>query len=338
MKQYIGISRDHSGSMRPIKFAAARDYNNNIRTIQQAAMSTNLDTIVSVVRCGDGRSPTVAREVVNSNVHVLSPISEFSYAADASGTPLWDSVGELINIISKVPDADDLDVSFLIMVITDGEENSSVKWNSNTIMAKIRQLQNTDRWTFVFRVPRGYARTLIDYGIPEGNILEWDQTERGVEIASAATATAFTNYFSDRSRGVKNSTRFYADLNNISTKEIARNLQPASPTSYKILNIPYHQDGIVIKDFVEQHAKSYRVGSSYYQLTKPEKVQQGKTICIRDKKTNTIYLGEAARKLLNLPIYGEVKLAPGNMGNYDVFVQSTSVNRKLVGGTQLINF
>jgi hypothetical protein len=40
--------------------------------------------------------------------------------------------------------------------------------------------------------------------------------------------------------------------------------------------------------------------------------------------------------MLALPTIGTVRLAPDELGDYDVFIQSTSVNRKLDKGTQLM--
>ncbi len=333
-KQYIGFSRDHSRSMWNISKAAARDYNNNILAIQQAAKTNNLDTIVSVVKCGVGSRALVEREATNSNVHVIRPILESSYIADGSATPLWDSVGDLIETMSSVPDANDPEVSFLVMVITDGEENSSKKWNAVKLSATIRELQASDRWTFVFRVPRGYSKTLARFGIPEGNILEWDQTERGVEVASVATATAMSSYFSNRSMGVRSTTRFYADLSDLTTTEVKQVLDNISSKVTSFFVQP-NQDGMAIRPFMEAYVP-FKTGTAFYQLTKTEKVQESKQICLRDRTTGAIYTGTNARDLLSLPHYGAITLSPHNLGNYDVFVQSTSVNRKLVANTTVL--
>jgi len=93
--------------------------------------------------------------------------------------------------------------------------------------------------------------------------------------------------------------------------------------------------GIAVKAFIEKHVP-FRVGAVYYQLTKTEKVQDHKNICLCDRSSNAIYSGVAARDLLGLPHYGLITLAPHKLGHYDVFVQSTSVNRKLVGGTTVL--
>ncbi len=57
---------------------------------------------------------------------------------------------------------------------------------------------------------------------------------------------------------------------------------------------------------------------------------------IRDKKTNAIYGGDAALQALGLPSYGTCRLAPGSHPAFDIFVQSTSVNRKLPAGTHVL--
>src|SRR5580692_9156244 len=111
-KQYIGISRDHSGSMRGLTHLASADYNLNLEAIQRASRDNNLDTIMNVIKCGVGHRATVDRETVNSNVQVLRPMSPSAYIADGNGTPLFDSVGELIELMENVPDANDIEVSF----------------------------------------------------------------------------------------------------------------------------------------------------------------------------------------------------------------------------------
>lgn len=79
-KSYIGISRDHSGSMRSIAHVAAKDYNSKIDSIKAATLENGQDTIVSVVECGTGDSNKVGRVITNSNVTALKHIDR--YVAD----------------------------------------------------------------------------------------------------------------------------------------------------------------------------------------------------------------------------------------------------------------
>lgn len=335
MKNYVGISRDHSGSMYGIALAAGRDYNDNIASIKEGATKHGIDTIVSVVKCGAGRPARVVREVVNSNVQMLKPIEDGDYVADGNSTPLFDSVGDLIEQLEAVPDANDPEVSFVVMTITDGEENSSQKWSGYEIGKKIKELQKTDRWTFVFRVPRGYKRNLSQYGIPEGNILEWDQTDKGVQAATVATRSAFSSFYAARASGVTSTDKFYADLSKVSLTEVKQNLVDISG-EVDVYVVGANNDGVQIRDFVEAQGVTYTKGCAFYQLSKTETVQGYKQIAIRDKKAGGVYSGFAARDLLGLPQSGDVKLAPGQHAQYEIFVQSTSVNRKLAKGTNLM--
>ena len=356
LKNYIGISRDHSASMRGIAAPAARDYNSNIQAIKTNSENQKQDTIISVVKCGSygiqksGRDARgrytgrpgfdsgingVVREISNSSINKLVPLSESEYDTDYGATPLFDSVGDLIEQFESVPDANDPNVSFLVMAITDGGENDSKRWNARSISAKIRQLQATDRWSFVFRVPRGYKDSLTRLGIPEGNILEWDQTERGVEIASRATEQAFTTYYSDRARGLTSTKGFYTtDLSDVKTTTLKSKLVDIS-SQVDFFEVNTSEQ---IRPFIERKTGQSMVkGGAFYQLTKKEdEVQDYKQIAIRDKKTHKVYSGVEARNLLGLPHNGTVKVAPGNHGNYDIFIQSTSVNRKLIPGTQVM--
>lgn len=337
MKSYLAMSRDHSGSMRSIARAAARDYNDSIAAIREAAVTNNQDTIVSVVKCGHGSRGIVHREIVNSNVNVLQPIMEGAYEADANSTPLFDSVMECIDILKSVPDYDDPDVSFLVMATTDGQENSS-RTSGSQLAAIMSELQRTDRWTFVFRVPRGGARELTRYGIPAGNILEWDQTERGMQVAQQANREAFTQYFSGRSTGMKSTTKFYANLADVDLKDVQKELTDIS-NQVQFFTVSPSEGGSQIRDFVESklNGEAMVKGGAFYQLVKVEpKIQDYKRIAIRSKVNGKVYAGDAARHMLALPTIGTVRLAPDDLGEFDVFIQSTSVNRKVDAGTKLM--
>ena len=351
VKNYIGISRDHSASMSSIARPAARDYNSNIESIKTESAAEKQDTIVSVVKCGsygitgkgysrysiNSGSATngVIREIINSNVSQLQALNESDYDTDYGSTPLFDSVGDLIEQFEAAPDVNDPNVSFVVMAITDGGENSSRKWNARSIAQKIQQLQATDRWTFVFRVPVGYKRQLTNLGIPDGNILEWEQTTRGVEVASTATNVAIRSFMKSRSAGQTSSKGFYTtDMSQVSKATVKAKLVDIS----KFVQFYDVADTAAIKPFIEgKTGRNYVAGTAFYQLTKKEdEVQDYKQIAIRDKKSKSVYSGLEARNILGLPFNGTVKVAPGNHGTYDIFIESTSVNRKLVVGTQVL--
>jgi len=336
-KSYIGFARDHSGSMSSIARHAARDYNATIASVREASHATGQDTVVSVVELGYEGTDQVRHVVRNSSVNALQPIVESQYSARGRGTPLWDAVGAVIDDFKALPDFDDPDVAFLVMVTTDGQENSSRRWTASSLVAEIKRLQNTDRWTFVFRVPRGDARTLARHGIPEGNILEWDQSQRGVEAASQATTQAFTAYMTDRSRGVKSTTKFYANMADVKLEDVKLVCKDIG-AEVQLLPVAQKDHDVQIRDFVEGRIGGKMLkGAAFYQLTKTEpKVQDYKLIAVQNKQTGAVYAGPAARQMAGLPQYGDCRVAPADLGEWNVFIQSTSVNRKVVAGTTLL--
>lgn len=332
MKQYIGIVRDHSVSMGSISNQAKLDYNSQIETMQHEARVRDIDTLVSVVEFGSSTS-AIKKEVVNASVGRLKPLS--FYPTNGGSTPLFDAVNQLIDVLEVVPDAKGLDVAFLVMVITDGENNVNVSLGGS-LGQRIKKLQATDHWTFTFRVPFGRGRDLsLLLGIPMGNIFEWEQTERGFERATHANVGATRAYYGGRAMGQTMSSSFYADVAHVSLAQVKR---AADDITREVRTFPVIGGGQEIRTFVEQEIREpMRVGGAFYQLTKPEpKVQASKQIILRHKITGKVYGGRATRDLLGLPQFGDVKLSPGDQGHYDVFVQSTSVNRKLIAGTEVV--
>jgi hypothetical protein len=75
-------------------------------------------------------------------------------------------------------------------------------------------------------------------------------------------------------------------------------------------------------------------------LTKSETVHQYKEIILEDKASGDMYTGAEVRVYLGLfpqvAKGGAKEKLPATGGNYVVYVQSTSVNRKLIGGTRFL--
>lgn len=340
MKNYIGFVNDHSGSMATLARAAVVDYNTTIGAVKDAATREMLDTVVSVI--GIGIQPKgskygasqVTRQVVISNPHVLKPVTEWP---TPGGTPLYDGIGDMIELFKSLPDYSNPEVSFLVMTTTDGEEAHSRKYTAERLRADISELQLTGRWTFVFRVPRGAASSLRPLGIPAGNIQEWGTTTQGMAESTKATTQAVDAYFTQRSSGAKSSSVFYANASAVSAETLKKALTDVSK-DIKLHVVPMADSGIEIKPFIERvTGKELLKGAAFYQLTKTEaRVQDTKLIVIRDRSNGKMFSGAEARTLIGLPTVGNARLHPGDHGNYDLFIQSTSINRKLVGGTGVL--
>jgi len=328
MKNYICFVNDHSGSMRFLTEAAIRDYNSIIESVKNAATREMQDTIVNTVGFGFGH-PSIMRQVINSNPHVLNPV--ISWPAIGQ-TPLYDAIGDAIDLLKSVPDHENSKVSFLVSITTDGGENDSTKYNRSNIRSIIEQHQASGRWTFVIRVPFGNKKTVANIGIPEGNIQEWETTDKGLKASTIKTQSAVDQFFTMRSSGRRSSTTFYADASNVDTSNL---VDITSEISLYV--VPVDKMGIEIRDFILEHRMEYLKGAAFYQLTKTEaRVQPTKLILVRDRGTGKIYAGKDARSMIGLPSDKNARLHPGDHKNFDIFIQSSSVNRKLVGGTGVV--
>jgi len=249
-------------------------------------------------------------------------------------TPLFDSVYRAIQKLEELDDGKDT-TTFVINVVTDGQENSSVDPGVNTTILKMVEKIATDRWTFAFLVPNGHASSFSrDYGIPIGNIQEWDErTAVGTETAFIQSARAFTGYFAGKSKGLKSTRSFYSDLSTVTVREARKDLSEITKQVKFILA----KKSCVIRDCVTNAGFTWIKGAAFYQLVKTEKkVQDYKLVALRVKTSGKVYCGVDARVMLGIDVPYTVRLVPGDHAKFDVFVQSTSINRKIPAGSEVM--
>jgi hypothetical protein len=329
-KNYIGFVNDHSGSMVNLTKDAMTDFNANIKQIKDSATEHMIDTIVSVVSFGK-LPANIEREIVLSNPHVLRPLTSWK---TCGGTPLYDAVANLINLFKALPDANKPDVSFLIIVTTDGEDNHSTRYRAVDLKELIKSLDN--RWTIVCRVPKQYPTVMNNIGIPIGNIQIWDTTQDGLDKSSQQTQTAIQGYYAQRVKGKTGVNTFYSNTSQVNISKLNDITKEVSLYVVEAHNLPLN-DRLEIEDFILQHRMQYLKGAAFYQLTKTEaRIGPKKKILIRDRNTGKIYHSDLVRDMLGLPKYSNARLHPGEHGNFDIFIQSESTNRLLVLGTGVI--
>lgn len=295
----------------------------------QSALAERQDTRISVYAFGDGM------RILSNNQSVADcPTRTFSLF-NMGGTSLISSTMETVASIGLRIDPKN-DNAVILRVITDGQETQR-RHDGHVLKAHLDSLN--DDWTVAILVPDKFCeQQAIAYGFPEGNIEIWDATSNeGVESMALSVGQTTQSFYSMRSSGQK-STKSLFKLKEVNKTEVKKALEEVSPSDYQTLIVRKYDDGKAIKDFVESWTKeAYRLGSAYYQLTKPEKIQAGKIVAVVDKQTGKMFSGLNARKLLGLP-NAEVKVEAAAFTQFDVFVQSHSPNRKLVGDTHLIVF
>ena len=225
------------------------------------------------------------------------------------------------------------DHAFLSFVLTDGQENKS-RNRPSTLVGRLNNLPSN--WTVACLVPD--QRSVFEaksFGFPPDNVAVWDASSAaGIAEVGETIRRATDNFMDARTRGVR-STRslFSTGLDAVNANTVRGTLKPLQRNAYDI--IPVHQDS-PIREYVYSRGLDYHIGKGFYQLTKTESIQPQKQIAIREKSTGEVYWGDEARDLLGLPRNMEVRVKPNINPEYDIFVQSTSVNRKLIRDTDLL--
>lgn len=227
--------------------------------------------------------------------------------------------------------------SFLMYVLTDGEENASSREDRQRLPQRLATLP--DHWTVACMVPDTQGVTEAKrFGFPPGNIDKWDATSaRGVEEAVRRIQTTADHFMTQRSqsggtfRGTKSLFSTGTDAVNAATVKSA--LVPLDGSAYVLTHVPARTR---IDEFVRDHCgMHYMVGRGFYELVKSEKIQPQKKIMVLEKTTQKVYHGPAARQILGLPDM-EVRVKPDANPEYSIFIQSTSVNRILPEHTKLL--
>lgn len=228
------------------------------------------------------------------------------------------------------------DHAFLTYVLTDGQENASHQ-RSEALQALLKG--QPDNWTVAVLVPDMNGKfEAKKFGFPADNIAIWDATtERGMTEAGATITKATDSFMTARATGVRGSkSLFTMDSTAVNAKTLAASgLKPLRKDQFTLIPVVLTQEKTWIRDFVQSCGLTYVLGRSYYQLTKKERIQAQKQVAIVHKKTAEVYVGHDARHLLGLPDT-EILVYPGHNAEYDIYVQSTSVNRHLVNHTKLL--
>jgi hypothetical protein len=318
---------DGSGSMGHLQDKVVKVADELVATLAKKSKETDQETRVSLYvfeQQGDIKCWAYDKDVLRM------PSLKGKYRT-VGGTPLIDATILAIEDLQKTATLYG-DHAFLAYVITDGQENAS----SNK-PADLKKLLNSlaDNWTVACFVPNASdKRSAEAFGFPPENVQIWETNEKGLQTVQETITRSVNSYYTMRSTGVRGSKNLFSlDLSKVTASKVASKLTPLHFGQYRLYDVTTKQR---IDSFVEDKTgRAYRLGEAYYQLMVPVKVQPSKAVCLWDRKTKKLYTGDAARKLLGLPNH-EVKLEPAATPDFDIFIQSTSVNRNVLPGQKIV--
>ena len=127
---------------------------------------------------------------------------------------------------------------------------------------------------------------------------------------------------------------FYSDTSDLTVRTARKELSEIT----KQVTFLTAKSEVTIRDFIIGSGLPWIKGAAFYQLIKTEKrVQEYKMVALRVKSSGKVYCGQQARDMLGIGnAVGTVRLVPGDHGKFDVFIQSTSINRKIPAGSEVM--
>ncbi len=111
-------------------------------------------------------------------------------------------------------------------------------------------------------------------------------------------------------------------------------LSAVPPGRFQVMDV---EEDCPIKQFVLDNGMTFKKGRGFYEFIKRVLIQEYKEVILQDKITGDFFSGSEAREIVGIP-EGRVSFAPkeADLGKYNIFIQSTSYNRKLLAGTKFL--
>lgn len=203
-KNYLMMVLDESGSMISMREQAISAFNEQLISARQS--KGDID-----VRVGLVKFESITKDVhVNKSLDAVEPLTLSTYVP-CGGTAMYDGVGRAIELLLQQPDIKDEDVTVLMLIISDGEENSSRFYKSEVISELTKSLQATGRWTFTYAgANQDLTKIQKTFHMPMGNISSFQASAAGMTMNNSMRSSGTTSYYSAQSLGNLSVNSFYA--------------------------------------------------------------------------------------------------------------------------------
>lgn len=356
MTQAMKITRtaiviDRSGSMGRFSDAVVKVVDDHVKFLAQQAEELKQEIRVTIVAFGS----TVETLIFDTGVQWLPSIKDLYRTS--GNTAMIDGT---LKAIKDLKDQDRLsrlakvygELNYHVLVVTDGAEN----YSTGTADSLARTISNLgENWTVGCMVPNYQGRILAGrYGFPPGNVTTWDATSaQGVEEAGRVLRGSTQTYLTNINRGVRSSRTLFAGGTDQVNEQTVAGLKALETSKYVLIPVanpgdrlttytyaarrdPKQRKCVLINEFIEMANHRYVTGSTFYELTDMSQVvQANKMIAVVDEQTSKVYLGDQARRLLELPDT-KVRLKKLPNSRYSIFIASHATNRLLPIGTRVL--
>ena len=199
-KTHISIILDRTGSMESIRDDVIGGFN---AFLAEQKKDNKDQTTLTLVQF-DTQNPY---EVIHSfkPIEKVKKLTRETYVPRAM-TPLLDAMGRGINDLEKTLSdmkEDDRPDKVVMVVITDGQENSSQEFRKDQIVKMIKEKQKKNDWQFVFlSADLDAIQDAGDYGFHQASTMAFDKDGVGISNAFLSLSESVMRYRKNKSGNV----------------------------------------------------------------------------------------------------------------------------------------
>lgn len=197
---------DKSGSMMDCVDNTINGFNEQVNRIKDKALQfTEEDITMGLTTFNEN----VKHLYFQQNPKEMVLLSYENYRP-SGGTALLDAVGESITAIERQVNASLIPTTVIVVILTDGYENASKKYNLVNIRNMISKLEETGKWTFSFI---GATLDAVDVAaslsIKSQNSFSFEKTAMKSEVWDKLNKSV-SSYFTKKSQN-RNLNNFFED-------------------------------------------------------------------------------------------------------------------------------
>lgn len=162
--EHVAIILDQSGSMESIKVPTLTGVNEQIQTLRKN--SDGIQTFVTLTKFSD----TVDITYFDRNINDVQELTKDDYIPGGI-TAMLDAVGLTINRMKNDINEGIDDVSYLLVIVSDGMENASKEYTWQQVKDLIKQCELDNKWTITYMgANQDLWEVSNDLGINSNNI------------------------------------------------------------------------------------------------------------------------------------------------------------------------
>jgi Mg-chelatase subunit ChlD len=208
LKNYVLMILDKSGSMTALQNEIVGGFNDQLKVIREENTKYGMKSLVSLVTFSSRVDTPIAWL---EDIDTIKELTAEEYKPDGM-TAMYDAIGDSIEKLMQVPDANDEGTAFLVIIISDGQENNSTKYTGQKIAELIDSCQKTGRWTFTYiGANQDLSQVSKHLNIDVNNTLRFAATAAGVNMMESDMSMGTSTYYASRSRGITSLKSMYID-------------------------------------------------------------------------------------------------------------------------------